>query len=56
LAAAPADATAEVRASADFVSAYRGGEGAVREFIELVLRAQGLWESIVAGYEAEGRA
>jgi 3-deoxy-D-manno-octulosonate 8-phosphate phosphatase (KDO 8-P phosphatase) len=56
LASAPADATAEVRAIADFVSAYRGGEGAVRELIELVLRAQGLWESIVAAYEAEGRA
>ena len=56
LAAAPADATAEVRAQVDFVSAHRGGEGAVREFIENVLRAQGLWESIVAGYETEGRS
>jgi 3-deoxy-D-manno-octulosonate 8-phosphate phosphatase (KDO 8-P phosphatase) len=55
LAAAPADATAEVRARVDFVSAHCGGEGAVREFIESVLRAQGRWESIVAGYETEGR-
>ena len=55
LAAAPADATMEVRARADFVSTYRGGEGAVRELIEVVLRAQGRWESIVAVYEAEGQ-
>jgi 3-deoxy-D-manno-octulosonate 8-phosphate phosphatase (KDO 8-P phosphatase) len=55
LAAAPADATAEVRGRVDFVSACAGGAGAVRELIELVLRVQGLWESIVAVYEAEGQ-
>ena len=57
MSAAPADAVAEVRARVDFVSAYTGGgEGAVRELIELILRAQGQWDSIVAAYEAEGRA
>jgi len=55
LAAAPADATTEARARANFVSARAGGSGAVRELIELVLRAQGLWDSIVAAYEAEGQ-
>jgi 3-deoxy-D-manno-octulosonate 8-phosphate phosphatase (KDO 8-P phosphatase) len=55
LAAAPADATAEVLARVDFVSAHRGGEGAVRELIEVILRAQGQWESTVAVYEAEGQ-
>jgi len=55
LAAAPGDATAEVRARVDFVSAFAGGGGAVRELIEVVLRAQGLWESIVAVYEADGQ-
>ena len=54
LAAAPADATAEVLARVDFVSTHRGGEGAVRDLIEVILRAQGLWESIVAAYNAEG--
>jgi 3-deoxy-D-manno-octulosonate 8-phosphate phosphatase (KDO 8-P phosphatase) len=54
LAAAPADATAEVLARVDFVSTHRGGEGAVRDLIEVILRAQGLWESIVAVYNAEG--
>jgi 3-deoxy-D-manno-octulosonate 8-phosphate phosphatase (KDO 8-P phosphatase) len=55
LGAAPADASAEVLAIADFVSAHRGGEGAVRDLIETVLRAQGLWESIVAAYSVEGK-
>ena len=55
LGAAPADATAEVLAIVDFVSAHRGGEGAVRDLIETVLRAQGLWEAIVGAYSAEGQ-
>jgi 3-deoxy-D-manno-octulosonate 8-phosphate phosphatase (KDO 8-P phosphatase) len=56
LAAVPADATAEARARAHFVSAYPGGGGAVREVIEIVLRAQALWDAIVAAYEAEGQS
>ena len=56
LSAAPADATAEVRERADFVSRFAGGAGAVRELIEAVLRARGLWDAIVATYAAEGQA
>jgi 3-deoxy-D-manno-octulosonate 8-phosphate phosphatase (KDO 8-P phosphatase) len=56
LAGAPADAVAEVRSRVDFVSAHAGGEGAVREFIEVILRAQDLWDSIVATYETAGQA
>jgi YrbI family 3-deoxy-D-manno-octulosonate 8-phosphate phosphatase len=44
---AVADAVEEVRASAAFVTAIRGGQGAVREAIELILKAKGLWEDIV---------
>ena len=40
LSAAPADAAPEVRARVDWVSTRGGGRGAVRELIELVLRAQ----------------
>lgn len=47
---APADAAAEVRCRADFVTAARGGRGAVREAAELLLKARGLWEDIAAGY------
>ena len=56
LAAAPADAVGEVRAHAHFVSKWAGGAGAVRELIEMVLRARGMWDAIVATYEAEGQA
>jgi 3-deoxy-D-manno-octulosonate 8-phosphate phosphatase (KDO 8-P phosphatase) len=50
LAAAPADAPAEIRERVDWVSAERGGHGAVRELIELVLRAQRRWESVAREY------
>jgi 3-deoxy-D-manno-octulosonate 8-phosphate phosphatase (KDO 8-P phosphatase) len=54
LAAAPADAVAEVRDSVHWVSAARGGRGAVRELIEMVLRAQGRWEAVLAEYGGTG--
>jgi len=44
LSACPSDAVPEVKAVATFVSAFPGGRGAVRELIELVLRATGRWE------------
>jgi 3-deoxy-D-manno-octulosonate 8-phosphate phosphatase (KDO 8-P phosphatase) len=49
LSAAPSDAAPEVKARVDWVSAHGGGRGAVREFIELVLKAQGRWDAIVEG-------
>ena len=50
LAAAPADAVIEVRDRVHWVSGARGGAGAVREYIELVLRSTGRWDALVAGY------
>ena len=47
LSAAPADAVPEVRAQVDWVSQAPAGRGAVRELVEMVLRAQGKWESVV---------
>ena len=44
LAAAPSDAVEEVRSRAHWVSDYRGGGGAARQLVELILRAQDLWE------------
>ena len=55
LAAAPADAAAEVREQAHWVSQFQGGRGAVREFIELVLRAQQRWDDIVRHYTTSAR-
>jgi len=50
LAAAPSDAAAEVLAAAHWVSPAPGGRGAVRAFIEMVLRAQGRWEAVLREY------
>ncbi|MBI3142112.1 MAG: HAD hydrolase-like protein [Bacteroidetes bacterium] len=41
---APHDACQDVLAMADHITQHRGGHGAVREVIELVLRSQGKWE------------
>lgn len=41
LACSPADGVDEVKANADFISTRRGGDGAVRELCEFILRVQG---------------
>ena len=43
LAVAVADACAEARWVAHYTTQHAGGNGAVREAIELVLRCQGRW-------------
>jgi 3-deoxy-D-manno-octulosonate 8-phosphate phosphatase (KDO 8-P phosphatase) len=50
LSAAPADAAPEVRARVDWVSRNAGGHGAVREFIEMVLRTQQRWDGVLQRY------
>lgn len=52
--AAPADATSEVRAVVDYVTAANGGQGAVRELVERLLVARGSWPAIVARLAAGG--
>jgi 3-deoxy-D-manno-octulosonate 8-phosphate phosphatase (KDO 8-P phosphatase) len=54
LAVAPADACAEVRADAHYVTRAPGGRGAVRETIELILRCQGAWGRLVERMRDEG--
>jgi YrbI family 3-deoxy-D-manno-octulosonate 8-phosphate phosphatase len=44
LAVAVADACAQARAAAHYITRAPGGRGAVREVIELVLRCQGAWQ------------
>lgn len=48
LSAAPADAVPEVRSRVHWVAEARGGDGAVRALIELVLRGQERWAPLVA--------
>lgn len=47
LAVAVANAVPEVKKAAHSVTARSGGEGAVREVVELVLKAQGKWAQAV---------
>lgn len=49
-AACPADAVAEVRDQSHYVCSIGGGRGAVRELVEFVLTAQGLWGGVVAAW------
>ena len=50
VAVAVADACADAKEDADYVTQAAGGRGAVRETIEWLLRAQGHWQAIVARY------
>lgn len=50
LAAAPANARDEVKAAAHFVAAHAGGEGAARDLLEFILRAQGVYEETLQSY------
>ncbi|MBK8916112.1 MAG: HAD hydrolase family protein [Phycisphaerales bacterium] len=52
---AVANASAPVRAAARYVTQRRGGGGAVREAIELLLSREGRWADVVAHYEAQAQ-
>ncbi|MFN2579023.1 MAG: KdsC family phosphatase [Pyrinomonadaceae bacterium] len=47
LAAAVADAAPETKDAAHYVTRLRGGAGAVREVVELILKAQNRWDGLV---------
>lgn len=49
-AVAVADAVDETRSVAHYVTRAKGGRGAVREVIEMILRSQGRWNDLVDGY------
>ena len=51
LAVGPANARPEVRAAVHWVTPSGGGQGSVRDVIELLLRAQGRWEEILSRYD-----
>jgi len=52
-AATPADGVAEVREHVHYVCKAGGGNGAIREICELLIRAQGRWEEATSRYFAE---
>jgi len=53
LAIAVADAAQTVKAVAHVVTRARGGQGVLRECVELLLRAQGSWRRVVGAYVRE---
>jgi 3-deoxy-D-manno-octulosonate 8-phosphate phosphatase (KDO 8-P phosphatase) len=50
LGVAVADACAEMRQAAHLVTELRGGEGAVRETLEVILKAQRRWNDLIQKY------
>lgn len=47
LTGAPKDSVNEILSIADFISSKNGGDGAVREFIEYILKKENLWDNVV---------
>lgn len=52
LAVAVADACEELRAAAGYVTSLRGGAGAVRETVEMILKAQRRWDDLIQSYRS----
>ncbi len=48
---AVANACAEIKDTASYITVKRGGRGAVREVAELILKSQGKWEDLIKIYE-----
>ena len=47
---AVADAVEDVRRAATYVTSVRGGQGAVREVVELILKNTGRWDDVLKRY------
>ncbi len=53
LAVAVPNAVEEVRRGSHYVTRRPGGRGAVREVVEMILKAKGLWEQVLRRYTPE---
>ncbi|MFW6000753.1 MAG: KdsC family phosphatase [Halanaerobium sp.] len=49
-AACPADAAAEIKEISDYISEYKGGNGAVREILTYILKEKGEYGKVLALY------
>lgn len=52
LGVAVADAPEEVRRAAKYTTSVRGGDGAVRELVEVILKNTGCWDGVLRRYGA----
>lgn len=50
-AATPSDGQAEVRSVAHYVTSCGGGQGAVREVCDLIIKGRGFWDDVASRYE-----
>lgn len=53
LAVAVANARAEVKDEAHYITEHKGGDGALRDAVEYILKAQGKWDEVVRIYICE---
>jgi 3-deoxy-D-manno-octulosonate 8-phosphate phosphatase (KDO 8-P phosphatase) len=53
LAVAVANARAEVKEEAHYITEHPGGQGALRDALEYILKSQGKWEEVVREYTRE---
>ena len=53
LAMTPLDGAPEIKEVAHYICQAKGGEGAVREAVEYILKQEGLWEDAVRSYREE---
>lgn len=53
LAGCPKDSVEEVLQTAKFISVKNGGSGAVRDFLEHIMKKNGMWEKVVKKYMDE---
>jgi 3-deoxy-D-manno-octulosonate 8-phosphate phosphatase (KDO 8-P phosphatase) len=51
---APSDASIEAKEVAHYITKAGGGKGVVREIAELILRAQGKWETVIDALMKKG--
>lgn len=47
----PKDASDELKKHVDYISKLNGGEGIVREIIEIILKSKGYWKKILEKYK-----
>ena len=53
LTACPKDSVAEVLEICDFISTKNGGDAAVREFLEFIMKQNGMWQEVLNKYSNE---
>ena len=50
LSVAVSNAVPQVKKVCDYITKRRGGEGAVREVVEIILKSQNKWDKILKSY------